>query len=530
MVAGFDKEGTAVLQLAYAVGSGLAGFFGNKCAVFVVVDVALPRLEFEETACDDGFAVGGGEKGVAQTYDASAGDGEVELDAVALGLDGAHFAFATGDYIDDFRREFFRHQYGQLFDRLTFLAVDFFDDDFGLSDLQFVAFAPHGLDEDGEMQYAAAVDEERVGRAGLFDAHGQVFFEFVVEALANVAAGDIFAFLAEERRVVDGEKHRHCGLVDLDGRQGFGIVVVADGVADFEHHVLVEVEEHGTDFAGFDNVLGSFFAQAFEGVELLDFGMDNLGFFVFVSVFVVKVRPFGECYSLSGLECSAIETTDGYASEVGAVVERREHHLGVAFRNFRCGYVLDDEVHQIADVFGGGVPVGTHPSLFGAAVCCREVELVVVGTEVEHEVEDSLLSGLGVAVGFVDFVDDDYGLQTQFDGFLQNKTRLWHRTFKGVYDEQHTVGHVQDAFHFTAEVAMARGVYDVDFVVAVADTHVFRKDGDAAFTFEVVVVENKVASFLVVAKKFGLMQHSVDKGGFAVVDMCYNCHIANILH
>ena len=41
-----------------------------------------------------------------------------------------------------------------------------------------------------------------------------------------------------------------------------------------------------------------------------------------------------------------------------------------------------------------------------------ELQLVVVGTEVEHQVEDGFLCQLGVAVGFVNLVDNHYGLES----------------------------------------------------------------------------------------------------------------------
>ena len=75
---------------------------------------------------------------------------------------------------------------------------------------------------------------------------------------------------------------------------------------------------------------------------------------------------------------------------------------------------------------------------------------------------------------------------------------------------------------------MARGVDDVDFVVAVADRDILREDGDAALTLKVVVVEYKLACFLVVAKKFGLMKHAVDEGGFAVVNVGNDSYVAYI--
>ena len=61
-------------------------------------------------------------------------------------------------------------------------------DDLGPADHELEAFAAHHLDEDGELKFAAAEDLEAVRRAGLFHADGDVGEQFLVEALAQIAA------------------------------------------------------------------------------------------------------------------------------------------------------------------------------------------------------------------------------------------------------------------------------------------------------------------------------------------------------
>ena len=52
-------------------------------------------------------------------------------------------------------------------------------------------------------------------------------------------------------------------------------------------------------------------------------------------------------------------------------------------------------------------------------------------------------------------------------------------TLEGVDEQQAAVGHVEHAFHFTAEVGVARSVDDVDLGVPIVDRYVLGKDGDA---------------------------------------------------
>ena len=164
---------------------------------------------------------------------------------------------------------------GQRFERFVHHAVDGLGEHARLADGELIAFAAHVLDEDGEMQFAAAGDAEHVGIGGFIDAQRDVALELAHQALANLAAGDELAFLAGERRGIHLEAHDQRGLVDRDRRQRIGMFDVADGVADV--HVLDARD--GDDVAG--HGFGNRFArQTLEGEHLLDLG----GAVVFIAV------------------------------------------------------------------------------------------------------------------------------------------------------------------------------------------------------------------------------------------------------
>ena len=79
---------------------------------------------------------------------------------------------------------------------------------------------------------------------------------------------------------------------------------------------------------------------------------------------------------------------------------------------------------------------------------------------------------------------------------------------------------------------MARGIDNVDLGVAIADGGVFSKDRDAALTLEVVRIHNAVDDLLIFAVHAALLEHFVDEGGLAVVDVGDDGYIAKffILH
>ena len=106
-------------------------------------------------------------------------------------------------------------------------------DDLGAADHELEAFAAHHLDEDGELQLAAAEDLEAVRAAGLFDADGDVGEQFFVEALAQVARGDVLAFAAGAAGELLTENcMAMVGSSMMMSGRGCGIFDVGEGLAD----------------------------------------------------------------------------------------------------------------------------------------------------------------------------------------------------------------------------------------------------------------------------------------------------------
>jgi len=113
---------------------------------------------------------------------------------------------------------------------------------------------------------------------------------------------------------------------------------------------------------------------------------------------------------------------------------------------------------------------------------------------------------------------------------LQNKTGLRHGPFKGIDQQQHAIGHVENAFHFPTKVRMPRCVDDVDFYIFISYGNVFREDGNAPFTLQIIGVEDQILYFLVLTEKFNLMEDAVYHGGFAVVHMSDESYVSDVLH
>ena len=103
--------------------------------------------------------------------------GNAELHAHAAGAVVDHlrqFAAARAQALHDDADVGFRAVDHQHFQRLEALAVFGAHHDFRLADHQLVAFAAHGFDQDGELQFAAAEHAKGFGRVGVFHANGNV--------------------------------------------------------------------------------------------------------------------------------------------------------------------------------------------------------------------------------------------------------------------------------------------------------------------------------------------------------------------
>jgi hypothetical protein len=63
--------------------------------------------------------------------------------------------------------------------------------------------------------------------------------------------------------------------------------------------------------------------------------------------------------------------------------------------------------------------------------------------------------------------------------------------------QHHTIDHGQRTLHFATEVGVTRGVNDVDVCAFPAHGTVLGQNGDAAFTFDGIVVHHSIDDFFV---------------------------------
>src|SRR5580700_7185914 len=470
------------------------------------------HVAVEEGIHDDG-AAGIGEQIAAQTDKTARGHAKFEAHAtVAVIVHLRHFTFAWPEALDDGADEGLGNVDGEMFDRFHELAVDFFRDDLGTADHELITFAAHHLDEDGELELAAAEDFEAVGRAGFFNAHGNVGEELFLEALTQIARGDPLTFASHHGRIVDGKLHGDGGLVDDDGWQRGRVLGAGDGFADGD----------ALDSGDGDDVvdLGFFNVDALEAAEAEELGNAGL---------VERAVEPGDGDVIAGAQSSLEDAGDGEAAEVVGVVEVGDENLedagGVAFA-FRSG--IEDGLEKRLQIFAGNLGIEAGVADLRVGVEDRKVELVLGGVKIDEEIVDLVEDFLGARVGAVDFVDDEDGREARFESFGEDVAGLRQRAFGSVDEEHDAIDHFEGAFDFAAEVGVARSVDDVDLLAFVVDGGVFGEDGDAALALQLVRVHDAVGDGFVSAEGAGLAEELIDEGGLAVVDVGDDGDVANL--
>jgi len=163
------------------------------------------------------------------------------------------------------------------------------------------------------------------------------------------------------------------------------------------------------------------------------------------------------------------------------------------------------------------------------AINDREIKLVIIGIEFHEQFQHFIFHFRYTGVRFIDFVDDDNGLQLLFQSLAQDELRLRHRTFKSIDEQQNAVDHVQDTFDFAAEISMPRGVDDVDLVALVRDRAVLRINGDASFTLQIIAVHDAINNLFIVLEHMALLQKRIDQRGLSGVNVRDYSDIDNLL-
>ena len=219
---------------------------------------------------------------------------------------------------------------------------------------------------------------------------------------------------------------------------------------------------------------------------------------------------------------------DHDSAEEIAVVEggdlKLQGLLGVANRGRN---VAKDGIEERTHVVALGCHVGLGVATHATTKEVGKVALIVVGTQLQEQIQNLVDGLLRINAGAVDLVDENDRTQALLERLLQHETGLGHRPLVGVHDQQTAVDHAEHALHFATEVSVTRGVNDVDPDPFEVHRSVLGEDRDTPLTLQIVGVHHAGGDGLVVAEDARLGQQGIHQGGFAVVDVGNDRDIAD---
>ena len=172
---GIDEERAAVLETVDFVSPRLAGFHANQRPRAARGEFPGKGFVSIEAVRHDSFSGCRGQDLISQANEAARGDAEFEVLQIAFGLHDLKQALAHHDQFGGLARRGFGDVNHQVLKRLVGGAINFFEKNLGLADLEFVAFATHGLNEDAQVKDASSVDVPAVFAVGRFHAQSQGF-------------------------------------------------------------------------------------------------------------------------------------------------------------------------------------------------------------------------------------------------------------------------------------------------------------------------------------------------------------------
>ena len=167
--------------------------------------------------------------------------------------------------------------------------------------------------------------------------------------------------------------------------------------------------------------------------------------------------------------------------------------------------------HLIGTVGGGALTAGAEDG--------GGIELLVGGIQIQQQLQNLVHDLVDTGIGLVHLVHRHDDLVAQLQGLLQHEAGLGHGALGSVHQQDNAVDHFEDSLHLAAKVGVARGIHDVDFIIFIVYGSVLGQNGNAALPLQVTGVHNPLYGSLIFPIDAALLQHFVNQGGLAVVNV-----------
>jgi len=100
---------------------------------------------------------------------------------------------------------------------------------------------------------------------------------------------------------------------------------------------------------------------------------------------------------------------------------------------------------------------------------------------------------------------------------LQHKTCLWHRAFKCIHQQDHSIRHFQYALYLSAKVGVARVSITLIFTPLYITDTFLAKIVIPRFLFQVVIIHDQISRFLVGTEYVRRVEDFIHQGSLTMV-------------
>ena len=366
-----NEQTAALLRVIETVCDRLACLIGDQRTDRTALYIALIRLIFFKYGGHDALALGIGQEFALVAEEAAGRDQEFQTHSAALRMHLLHLTLAGAEFFHDGTDTVFRHVDRNALDRFAALAVDLFKEYARRRDSELIAFSSHIFNEDREVHFASACDEEGIRRFGIGNAQGNVLEQFLIEALAELAGCDKLALSACERAVIDRECHFDSRFADFREADRLIAAGCTDRITDVD----------AVD-AGYPDNIADGRALRGDTLQLLNLKqrhelcIDRL-------LLAVEVADLN---LLADLRRTADDSADTDSADIFIIVDRGDQHLQRLIRiALRRLDIAEDRIKERLEVFARLILRERCGTASAGAEEHRAFQLLIICIEVEQE-------------------------------------------------------------------------------------------------------------------------------------------------
>mmetsp|Transcript_5914 Transcript_5914/g.16562 ORF Transcript_5914/g.16562 Transcript_5914/m.16562 type:complete len:439 (+) Transcript_5914:770-2086(+) len=344
-------------------------------------------------------------------------------------------------------------------------------------------------------------------------AQGQVPLQFPVQPLLQVPTGHKLTLLSRKRTCVHCERHRHRRLLHSDCWQRLLVCRVTQRVPD------ADVRQTGQTA----NITSNHLVHGLAVEVIVD---KQLGNFALPRFLIRQAQSHG----ISLHNRPAVHAPDRNPSFVLIIIQRAHLHARRA-RHIHLGrwHLPHDGLEQRLQIPCQVTRLVPGNATHTRRIHHRKITLLIASLQLAEQIEHRVDDVVRPCSWTVNLVHHDDHLFVQRQRLPQHKARLRHRTLDRIHQQQHAVRHVQHALHLPSEIRVPRGINDVNLLVLVRDGRVLRQNRDTTLALEIIGIHDTRLHRLIGAEHLGLLEHGINKGRLAVIDVGNDGNVAHVV-